>query len=356
VALNQNGSFTDYTTVLGTSTLTYPPDTVVTTFTAVYASSMSVAWSANGNGVGVTTYTVVLTTSPIYPNNLGGTVILSTVPAGSSPAATVTGLSAGATYYLFVDARNWNNVSSGYVFLGSTVIAPASQVCFPPGATLVLNSVHGPISITLPPDTFSGCLDVSFSLPSDCPAPPASNVAALFPVGLCVKLAISPAWTPQQPVTVSASYLPGDLTVATTFNTRQLVLAYFASAQNSWMPLASLSGPGSNPVMAQTKQISYFQLMAVIPAAEVSFARVYPNPFRPALGHTTMNFSGLPADARIRIYTLAGELVSDFSTDATGMARWDVTNRSGRAVASGAYFALVQGEGQKTTLKVLVQR
>jgi hypothetical protein len=341
-----------YTTPIGTATLAYQPITAVTTFTAVYASSMSVSWAPGLNPIGVTTYTVVLTSSPAYPNDLGGNLILSTVPAGA-PSATFTGLGVGTTYYLFVDARNWDNASSGYVSLGSTVTAPSASMCFPPGGTLVLNTTQGPITAVFPPNAFSGCIQASFLLAPDCPAP-ASNAAALSPVGVCAEISVNPTWAPQQPIAVSASYLPEGLTPG--LSASQLVLAYYATAQNAWVPMPLASSPGSSPVSAQLSQLSYFQLMAAIPTTNLANGKVYPNPFRPALGQSLITFSQLPANTRVRVYTILGELVKDFDTDATGMARWDATNQNGQNVASGSYFALVQGGGSKTILKVLIQR
>jgi hypothetical protein len=64
----------------------------------------------------------------------------------------------------------------------------------------------------------------------------------------------------------------------------------------------------------------------------------------------------MPAEARVRVYTLTGQLVADMTADSTGTAVWDVTNRSGRPVASGVYFVLAQGGGQETTTKLAVQR
>ena len=69
-----------------------------------------------------------------------------------------------------------------------------------------------------------------------------------------------------------------------------------------------------------------------------------------------MDFAHAPAGVRLRIYTVRGELVKDLSTNVSGMASWDGTNRSGRGVASGGYFVLIQGAGQEKTIPVVVER
>jgi flagellar hook assembly protein FlgD len=84
--------------------------------------------------------------------------------------------------------------------------------------------------------------------------------------------------------------------------------------------------------------------------------QIFPNPLRPAIGHKLMIFSNLPANTRLRIYTLAGELVNELNTGVSGTTSWDGTNQSGQKAASGVYYVYVQGAGDSKTLKVAVQR
>jgi len=92
------------------------------------------------------------------------------------------------------------------------------------------------------------------------------------------------------------------------------------------------------------------------PTSSLANIRIYPNPMRPAKGHTRMTFSHVPAATRIRIFTLAGEKVKDLSANADGTASWDGTNDAGRRVASGVYFALIEGAGDKKRFKIAIQR
>jgi kumamolisin len=80
------------------------------------------------------------------------------------------------------------------------------------------------------------------------------------------------------------------------------------------------------------------------------------NPIRPKQGISNTTFSNLPANSKLRIYTISGRLVRDISANATGIATWNATNQSGRQVASGVYFVFVQGNGTKNVLKIAVQR
>ncbi|MFH1725254.1 MAG: fibronectin type III domain-containing protein, partial [Elusimicrobiota bacterium] len=119
-AVNHYGFVTAFVDLESTATLTVPPATAVTTFTAVASTSMTAVWERNGNPADVTTYTVVLSTSPAYPNAFSGTVSADTAPAGASPAATLAGLVPNTTYHLFIQAVNHNGVGGGFASLGST--------------------------------------------------------------------------------------------------------------------------------------------------------------------------------------------------------------------------------------------
>ncbi len=72
-----------------------------------------------------------------------------------------------------------------------------------------------------------------------------------------------------------------------------------------------------------------------------------PNPFNPA---TEIRFT-LPADQAVRlaVYDVSGRLIKTLVDEVRpagdNSARWDGTDRSNRAVASGAYFARLTGEG-----------
>jgi hypothetical protein len=101
------------------------------------------------------------------------------------------------------------------------------------------------------------------------------------------------------------------------------------------------------------------QTYSPVPGADpntLTQLQVYPNPMRPSQGHTGINFNQLPPNARVRVYTLAGEKVKDLSVDATGHSTWDGKNESGRNAASGVYIVYIQGGGQTKTVKVAIQR
>ena len=87
------------------------------------------------------------------------------------------------------------------------------------------------------------------------------------------------------------------------------------------------------------------------PTANLSRVAVIPNPYRageawnPGGGHE-VHFINLPAQARIRIYTLSGDLVRvmQHADPVRDFERWDLKNEAGRDVSSGIYMYRVEAE------------
>lgn len=109
-----------------TMTWTFAPGIAATPLAQVDVSSLTVRWLNNGNPAGISTYSIVAATAPAYPNPDGGNIVmLSTKPAGSSPAATLSGLEPNTTYFLFGAGVNAVGAQGEYVLLGSTATRPA---------------------------------------------------------------------------------------------------------------------------------------------------------------------------------------------------------------------------------------
>ena len=97
-------------------------------------------------------------------------------------------------------------------------------------------------------------------------------------------------------------------------------------------------------------------LLLVSPFGLLEDLKVYPSPFDSSRGHTQINFTELTADARIRIFTLAGKLVVDSGPlREQGTWVWDVKNREGERVARGIYIYLAtNSQGEKKSGKVAI--
>ena len=92
--------------------------------------------------------------------------------------------------------------------------------------------------------------------------------------------------------------------------------------------------------------------------ASVSIAetRAYPVPFV-AKDDTDIVFTDLPGSGNIRIFTVSGDEVTTLPIPpGQNILHWPVTNSSGKKVASGVYFYLVDGAGTETRGKLVVIR
>ena len=85
------------------------------------------------------------------------------------------------------------------------------------------------------------------------------------------------------------------------------------------------------------------------PTSDLELVAVVPNPYRATESWDAQNghevhFINLPPQARIRIYTLSGDLVRDLQhTDTVrDFERWDLKNADGRDVSSGIYMYRVE--------------
>ena len=82
---------------------------------------------------------------------------------------------------------------------------------------------------------------------------------------------------------------------------------------------------------------------------------VYPNPFRPGVGHTKITFAALTQQVTIRIFTLAGELVKKQDVSGQYSWDWDGKNMDGKKVARGIYIWVVTNPaGEKRTGKIAI--
>jgi hypothetical protein len=79
-------------------------------------------------------------------------------------------------------------------------------------------------------------------------------------------------------------------------------------------------------------------------------------PFRPGLGAEGITFDRLPEETSIRIITMDGQLAKTLITKPTGDVFWDLTNDDGTSVVSGIYLAIIEKNGERKRLKVVVQK
>lgn len=99
------------------------------------------------------------------------------------------------------------------------------------------------------------------------------------------------------------------------------------------------------------------------PAANLERVRVVPNPYRAQEvwdqpGGHEVHFINLPPRARIKIYTVSGDLVAEFehNDNVRDFARWNLKNQDGRDVASGIYMYRVETDAFDVQSRFVVIR
>ncbi len=91
----------------------------------------------------------------------------------------------------------------------------------------------------------------------------------------------------------------------------------------------------------------------ISPVEELSKVTPHPNPFVITEGKENLTFGGLPYRAKIRIYTVAGELVREINSG----DKWDGRNKAGELVSGGIYiFYVTDPSGEKAMGKIAVIR
>jgi hypothetical protein len=107
----------------------------------------------------------------------------------------------------------------------------------------------------------------------------------------------------------------------------------------------------------------------VAPQSDLMMVYTVPNPYRSGSSQFTtpnyhnfpdnkMRFVNVPPDCRIRIYTIAGDLVFEIKNDTgSGNLEWDTTNQAGEPVASGAYmYRLENKNGEDVYGRIIIIR
>ena len=251
-------------------------------------------------------------------------------------------------------AIGYGGVISDWKNLGSTVTL-ASVVKIVPyntPVTIVLPTSYGNIILGIDPSSFQGVAQISMSRSYSFPTAPCPTMT-LKPLGIGVDITVAPKIQPVKALSLVVPYRDTDIAGHIAAN---LLLAYYDSAQNIWVPVSSVANPAARTVSGQLVHLSKFQLMEAVASTASDAVKIFPNPFSPSKGHHYVQFTNLPAGTRIRIYTMLGELVRDLDAASGGTATWDGLNRFSNKVASGVYIVLLQGSGGDNVVKIAVER
>jgi len=331
--------------------LTYPavPSDVspsTANFSDVRLDMFYVNWKTNGNST-MTVYEVEISTrsgfSVLYASaaTLGTSQLFSELPEGT-------------TFYARVLARGQAGAGSDYKVLGSTMTLyyAAAATSYNETVTITLPTSYGNFVLVIPAHTFLSAVKVTlrkkYSFP-DAPSP----AAVLTPTGVGAEITTLPDVEAHNLLSLTIPYKTTDMAA---FDRARLVIAYYDDSSEVWAPMPSTSNLSANTVTARVNHLSIYQIMQTAVAENLNEVKIFPNPFLPYKGHKFVQFTGLPAGAKVRIYTFLGELVREFKADSDGQATWDGFNSYGAKVASGVYMALFQKGSQKQILKLAVER
>jgi hypothetical protein len=116
-----------------------------------------------------------------------------------------------------------------------------------------------------------------------------------------------------------------------------------------------------NRIIATLDHFSSYSPFFATAGASVSDGIVFPQPWEAgdpggAYGAQTLTFANYPDGTKVRLMSLTGELVWEGSAGANGVLTWDGRNKSGRNVASGTYYAIIEAAGSRTVRRAVVIR
>lgn len=350
IAINGNGIETNPLSLGTTETLAAAPSNLAITETT--AGSISISWSTSTNSA-LDSYQITYSTDDFITNI---STALSFSNGLNQNSLTISNLIGGYTYWIRAQAQNQNGVASLFSNVLSTVTfnygaPPGTNVYYVYAAsdTLLSGTFNNgeSMSLQIPPNSLSEDTYISFSTisasPSLCPGTGS---------GVGISITASPPVEPTNALTLTLSYIPSQV-LGLNLTTASLMRV---TGTNSCVPVETKINTTSNQLTATLNHISQFELADVTPGTGVDSVVIFPNPFYPSRGNGYVTFKNLPSAARVRLYTLRGELVFEGNAGADGLFDWPGTNRSGRLVGSGVYLVEVDSSGARKIYKVAVER
>ena len=246
---------------------------------------------------------------------------------------------------LFVDAANvlWvvDDASSRVLkFAGPDV---SNQIGTSSSQTVTLDGAIGGFALDVPAGAFVQNVNVSMSVPPMVPAPQSGIKCSSIAVVITNDMGLQPL----KPLTLTITYR--DIDIAG-LDTSRLGVAYYNPASGLWVSVPSSVDRVNHTVTGHLPHLTLFAVVQVSAASDLSTAFTYPNPYKPGSGtifdDTAFGpgivFAGLTGRTRIRIVTMAGESVADFTAeDGSGRAVWNARNGRGETVASGVYLYVI---------------
>ena len=357
-----NGDGTPGDTVdLGTKyTLAKVPGSL--TADEITMSGISLSWDTAGNSP-ETTYELRSSTSDVFADPIVTHVPFAYLSTESS--AFVNGLLTATTYYFDVAARNGEGLITARkrALAAYTVPGPSGAPSGSVGGTSSATedvTISGTlpnnreVALFVPEDSFPGSTAIAVS--SSNLNPCGYLAGGLIPIEVAIYS--ENGAQPQVPVTLTIKF-DQDPTLAKNDiinKASQVVMARYNPVSGQCLPLETRVNIGERTITATLNHFSLFQLMVRTAATSLAAVSVYPNPFYANRGQGFVTIDRLPANAKVRIYTLSGDKVWEGAAGSTGVIIWKGVNKSGNLVASGIYLAVIDSSAGKKVLKLAVER
>ncbi len=322
-------------------------------------SGVTLSWSADGNAPN-TAYQVRGTTYTDFDHDF--VVYKAFGRLYYDTSLSINGLMTDTDYLFDVEALNGDGVPSG-----TSSVSP-SPVRTDPGPE---NEAPGSIGGTSDPSkdvVISGTLPngriISLSVPAGAfpeaiglsIASSAVNSCGQTIATVALKLYSEHRTQPEMPITLSFNYTLAESLAGIQANAPRIVLARFNPDNGDCLPLETTLDTGNRLVTATLNHFSDFQLIVKAAVSDLKSMRVYPNPFYTNRGNGYVTIDPVPANSKIRIYTLSGEKVWEGAAGTTGVIIWKGVNKSGEQVASGIYLAVIDSASGKKVTKIAVER
>ncbi len=140
---------------------------------------------------------------------------------------------------------------------------------------------------------------------------------------------------------------------------KTLGLYYLSKNTGEWSYIPDVTIDRSdNYLIARIEHLTTFIPLSQSPASSLDKVAVFPNPAYSPDENNPVEFVYLTENAKIRIFTLAGELVRDnLIADGKGRCKWDGKNKDGEPVATGIYlFYIEDGKNEPVRGKIAIIR
>jgi hypothetical protein len=343
-AINFSGIPSEYESYI-TTTCVEIPSISTPTFLNVLLDGFTAQWSNNYNSTH-TIYSVEASTKTDFSTIFRSVDTMDTILVFPD-------LNYNTQYYIRIKAKGLiPNNESDYFYLGSisTLYREEQTIDNKKEEIVSIPYSYGAIQVIIPPYALGSATKV-FIEPDLNPPAPKSKAGNLRPTGFAARVYIFPVvlYNGFMEVRIPFSTIPSS------FDMNKLILARYDESAKLWVPIESYQE--NNYIVGKTYHFSTFQIMEFEESQSVEDVKIYPNPYKPNTNMGKVNFSNMPGDTDIHIYTVMGKLIKKLKANKSGFVQWDSKNSDGREVASGVYLVIFKDKnGNKVIKKLAIEK